>query len=338
MGLNEFRRALPQDEAELRRLCALPVPGNWLDLSYQREPHFFSSLCHSGEEVLIGRYRGGPLAAMALRCPHRLHVGKEIRPLGYLGGLRIDPRFQGRLLLFEGFALLRQLQQEHPIEECLATVVWGNQLARQLLVEKSRPGRPRFWESGNLFTLALETAPGPLPAFQEKAPALIGEQGRLRPYFPADHPTIEGERRLWVEHEGVGGALRILGATRQNVVHAYRGALRWGWPLYNLWAHSQGRAGLPPPGGRLAGGYLGFWCSDGFRPQAFTRWLRQMLALGHAQGLQWVYLGLAGDDPYLRHALCFPHQLYRSQIYRVRFEGPPEPLPPQPLYLELAWL
>ena len=67
-------------------------------------------------------------------------------------------------------------------------------------------------------------------------------------------------------------------------------------------------------------------------------WLSQMLALAHSQGMDWLYLGLPQDDPYLRVARRFRHRLYRSRIYRVRYQGQPASLSLATPYLELAWL
>ena len=63
-----------------------------------------------------------------------------------------------------------------------------------------------------------------------------------------------------------------------------------------------------------------------------------MLGLAHSLGLDWLYLGLAEGDAYLPVARRFRHRLYRSRIFRVRYQGQPEPLPEGPPYLELAWL
>lgn len=324
--MNDFRLARPEDRADLEKLSALPVPGRWIDLSYRR------SFAESREQVLLGRTSSGELAALALRSlPTVWHRGSPQR-VGYLGGLRVDPRFQGRNLLAEGFALLRRLHEADPVEEYLATIVEGNQLARRLLVERARSSWPRFFPSGVLCTLALETRtfacqPGPAP------------QWRCRTdYFPYETPEEPGERRWWLDHEGVTGCLRDLSRTRHTGVASYHGPLRWLRPAYNLWQRLWKRPLLPPPGGLLTGGYAGFVCSDGFRPRAFEGWLRRMLGVAHARGMDWLYLGLSESDAYLPLARRFRHRLYRSQVFRVRYQGEPAPLNEGTPYLELAWL
>lgn len=324
--MNDFRLARAEDRADLEALSALPVPGRWIDLSYRR------SFEQCREQVLLGRTGKGEMAALALRSLPTLWRHGSPRRLGYLGGLRVDPRFQGRNLLAEGFALLRRLHQADPVEEYLATIVEGNQLARKLLVERARPSWPRFFPSGVLCTLALETHRFP---FLTSAPP--NWQSR-REYFPCQTPEEEGERRWWLEHEGMVGCVRDLARTRQTCVAAYHGPLRWLRPVYNLWQKLWRRPLLPSPGGVLKGGYAGFVCSDGVRPEAFEQWLPRMLGMAHAQGMDWLYLGLSESDPYLPIARRFRHRLYRSQIFRVRYQGQPAPLNEGAPYLELAWL
>jgi len=324
--VNEFRLARPEDRADLEALSALPVPGRWIDLSYRR------SFEQCREQVLLGRTGTGKMAALALRSLPLLWRNGSPQRLGYLGGLRVDPKFQGRNLLAEGFALLRRVHEADPVEEYLATIVEGNQLARRLLVERARPSWPRFFPSGVLCTLALETRDDP---FQPGAPPAW--QCR-REYFPWEAVEEPGERRWWLEHEGVAGCLRDLSRTRQTRVAGYRGALRWLRPLLNVWQKALNRPQLPSPGGLLKGGYAGFLCSDGIRPRAFEQWLQRMLGMARFQGMDWLYLGLSESDPYLEVARLFRHRLYRSQVFRVRYQGQPAPLNEGTPYLELAWL
>lgn len=329
--MNEFRLAQAGDYEDMTRLSSLPVAGDWVDLSYPR------SFQHSRDQLLIGRSQN-QLAAMAVRATPWLWRSGRPRRLGYLGGLRIASNLQGRNLLAEGFALLRRLQEQDPVEEYLATIVEGNRLARQLLVERARPGWPRFHPAGVLCTLALETRPLNTRSTPHEQALACLEWGRGCEFFPCEPLQEAGERRLWLEQDGVVGALRDLSFSRQTRVHAYHGALAWLRPLYNLWQKVWRRPTLPPPGSAIRGGYLGYLCSDGYRPASFGKWLRSMLGLGHSLGLHWLYLGLLESNPYLQIARSFRHRLYRSEVFRVRYQGQPAPVPQGQPYLELAWL
>jgi len=336
--VNEFRLGRREDERELRALSALTVPGHWLDLSYQRNPDYFLGLSQPDDQVLVGRYQGGALAGMAVRSLPQLYVQHRPQTVGYLGGLRIHPDFQGRFLLFEGFRLLHQLHQDGRTEEYLATVVEGNRVAEQLLVHKSRRGWPTFHPAGRLHTLALETLPGrAFPISPASAGEFLTRFGPRRDYFPCQPHSMAGEKRLWVMHQGLVGAIRNLAGCRQTLVQRYRGPLRWLWPVYNLAAKALGRPPLPAPGLSVRGAYLGYWCSDGLRLGAFEAWLGKCLTTARFMGMDRLYLGLMEDDPYLPVARRFRHRLYTSQVFRVRYQGQPLSRP-DPIHIEVAWL
>lgn len=347
--MNEFRLATPADGPELSQLCSLPIPGDWLDLSYRRHPKFFDSLSCPTEQVLIGRYQGQALAAMALRANHPVYYAGQASQVGYLGGLRVDPRHQGRYLLWQGFALLSKLEQQDPYQEYLATVVEGNQMALQLLVQRPRPHRPKFFEAGRLLTFALEVPriskttskttvlAGQLsPSSQPVPPELLGqlsELGKRQDYFPSQYPLVAGEERHWICGQGVVGAVRLLSATRQTVVAGYHGLLGRARPYWNAWAKWRGRPQLPAIGEPLKGAYLGFLARE---PRAhLDAWLDQALAVAANLGVSWLYLGLYEHDNAVTHVSQRPHRLYCSNIYKVCCGVRPRLGQP---YLELAWL
>lgn len=333
-----FRQAHPEDEEELRRLTALPMPGDWLELSYQREPNFFGGLLGSEDEVLVGRFPDGPLAAMAIRSPRAVYQNGLAREVGYLSGLRVDPRFQGGTMLWRGYQLLAQMQQHRPLGEHLATIVEGNQMARSLLVQKPRPSWPRFTPYQKLHTLALRVGRKyslrDLESGPCEAESFLQQYGACRQYFPArfeHHP--EGESRTWLRHPQGVAALRDLSRCRQTVVHRYRAPFSYLRPIYNLWARPQ----LPSTGQALRGVYAGFFCA--LDPRAFVRLLEGLLECARLQGKDWLYLGLLEDDPHFRWALSFPHKQYLSTVYRIAW--PDQDLPAldgRPGYLELATL
>ncbi len=321
------------------------MPGSWVQLSYQRQPSFLGGRLDPSEEVLIGRFpEQGPIAAMAVRCPRQVYCNGQPRRVGYLSALRVAPAYQGGTMLWRGYQLLRQLDRQQPLDEHLATIVEGNELARQLLVERARPSWPRFRRYATLCTLALAVgrryslqglelglAP-PLQAFQEWGPQ--------RQFFPTAPDPAPWEQRQWLTTDEGVAALRDLSPGRQMVVHAYSSrllaALR---PLVNLSQRLRHGPQLPAPGQPLKGAYAGYVLLDGVRATTFGRLLEGLLELARRRGKSWLYLGLLENDPHLPVALQYPHTLYRSQLYRL---GWPElallELDDRPGYLELATL
>lgn len=321
------------------------MPGSWVQLRYERSPSFLDARLDPNEEVLIGRFPGqGPIAAMAVRCPRQVYCNGQPRQVGYLSALRVAPAYQGGTMLWRGYHLLRQLDQQQPLDEHLATIVDGNELARQLLVERARPSWPHFRRYATLFTLALAVGrryslgglqlddQAPLRAFQEWGPQ--------RQFFPTAPDPAPWEQRQWLTSDQGVAALRDLSPGRQMVVHAYGSrllaALR---PLYNLGQRLRHGPQLPAPGAPLKGAYAGYVLLDGVRPATFGRLLEGLLELARQRGKSWLYLGLLETDPHLPMALTYPHTLYRSQLYRLNWaESPLLDLDDRPGYLELATL
>jgi hypothetical protein len=328
--MHDFRLATRADDADLRELTALPVPGDWIELSYRRDPDFFAALSPS-DQVLLGRYHADQLAATAVRGRRSLYVNGAAQQVGYLGGLRIAPRFQGKNLLFDGFRLLRTLHEQDPLSEYLTTIVEGNALPRALLVQRSRPAWPTYHIHGTLLTLALETTPGPLPETSEAPEGFLRQHGPTRHFFPSHtRPQLP-----WISAGGAVAALRDLSSVRQTVVHRYHGALRWARPLVNACARLLRRPPFPAPGSPLPGAFISYWCTDGYRPAAFCRLLTSLSHLAYDRGFRWLYFGIMADDPHVEDALRFRHRLYKSAVYRVSYAAL-GPLDARPSYLELA--
>ena len=321
------------------------MPGSWVQLRYERQPSFLDGRLDPSEDVLIGRFPDqGPIAAMAVRCPRRVYCNGASRQVGYLTALRVAARYQGGTMLWRGYQLLRQIDLQQPLDEHLATIVEGNELARHLLVERARPSWPRFHRYATLSTLALAVGrryslsglelrdEAPMKAFEEWGPT--------RQFFPTAPDPAPWERRQWLTTDRGIAALRDLSGGRQMVVHGYGspllGLVR---PLYNLWQRGRQGPQLPAPGQPLKGAYAGYFLLEGPCPRTFRRLLEGLLELARQRGKSWLYLGLLEGDPHLPMALDYPHSLYRSQLYRLNWpESPLLELDGRPGYLELATL
>lgn len=338
-----FRLATREDEAELRRLSALPMPGGWVDLRYQREPNFLDGLNHSGDEVLVGRFADGPIVAMAVRSHRSVYLNGEATDVAYLSTLRVDPGQQGRFMLWKGFRLLGELQEQRPVAEHMATIIDGNQLAKALLVDKSRPSWPTFQRYGQLCTLAMPVGKRYRMHELDNEPRLLQVEeflalhGPQRQFFPTNPIELGWEKRTWIAHDGGILALRDLSAYHQTIVHGYRPPLNWMRPIYNLWALALGKPPLPGRGKSLEGVYLGFLCARS--PEVLRRLLEGALEEARTRKKKWLYLGLMEGDPHLPVAARYAQHIYRSTLYRVFFNSQKGvALDDRPGYLELASL
>lgn len=319
----DFRLANLQDEPDLRKLASLTMPGGWIDLSYQREPNFFDGCNDPNDEVMLGRAPDGRLATLAVRSHRSVYLNGQPTPVAYLSNLRVDPDQQGRYMLWRGYRLLNQLQQQRPVAEHIATIIQGNQLAQALLVEKRRPSWPSFHHDGQLHTIAIpvgkayQTAQLDLQPQPQAVEDFLDRHGPERHFFPQQRTQRHWEKRYWLAHDAGVMALRDLSACHQTVVQGYRRPLNWLRPLYNLFAKITGRPQLPKVGDSLRGVYAGFVCTRS--PAAFKLLLDGALELARRLEKDWLYVGIMDSDPNLATALSYSKHVYRSDLYRVFF-------------------
>jgi hypothetical protein len=344
-----FEPAEPGDDEALRRLVASePVPGS-ITVSYAREPDYFAGCGTMGpfSQVLVCRHRAtGAVAAVGCRAVRRLFVNGEAREIGYLGQLRIASAYQGRALLRQAFRAFRPLIDDGRVPLHVTTIIERNRQALGLLVDRPRPGLPRYREVGRLETLvfaarALRSPPPESCTLETGATAelaaivaFLNREGRRRQFalvhdladFAPDSTATQGFRLedLFVarRHGAIVGVLGLWdqSAYKQSVVRGYAGALgRWRGAL-NLIAPVLGRPRLPEPGARLRHAYASFAAIEDDEPSVFSWLLRLALTRARQRGQDHVLLGLDSRDPLLPAARRLHPLVYPSRIYTVSWD------------------
>lgn len=347
-----LRLATPADDADLRRLLqATPMPGA-VHLRYEREPNFFAGCSVMGPfwQVITARTADGALVGFATRAVRRRYVNGEACDVGYLGQLRVDPRFRGNRISARAFGMLRELHADGRAPYYLATIVADNTPALRLLVERPEPDAPCFSPGDGLVTMAFPAALGaPTPprgielhwnAAERLAEvaaflARYAPQRQFAPVYAATdlqgspltrglHP---GDLCLAVRNDAIVGVLGLWDQAgyKQTIVHAYAGWLKRVRPLYNLAAHTRGRRPLPPPGQPLHTLYACPLCIADDDPAVFNTLLRAALHATACRGGAYLALGLVERDPLLPIARRHAHLAYHSRIYLVSWE---KELPP----------
>ncbi len=282
-------------------------------LRFEREPSYFAA-CQPGDETIVAEDPEGRLAAVATRGMRRVLVNGKATLLGYLGGLRVHPRHQGRWLLSGGFRFLRSLPGPSGY---LTTVTHDNRMAEGVLVRSPRPGFPRYVKLAELHTFTYPaTRRGP-------AGSPVAACGGDHQFFPAEPPS-------GLEYFGCGSASAALWSPpgRQVVVAGYGRLLAALRPVANL------AVPLPPAGTPLRLGYAAFLQAQ---PADFLPLLDSLRAEAGRRGLHYLVLGLCEGDPNLALARRRRHQLYRSALYWAGWEPPPE-LDGRPCHVEVALL
>jgi hypothetical protein len=340
--------ATKEDEADIRRLFRTnAVPGH-VTVTYEREPDFFLGCGVTGRthQVVVARHdETGELAGVVCRAKRSMWINGQKEEVGYLNGVRVDERFRGRWLVPSGLKFLGDLDATDPVPVYLATITGENHEARGLLVEKPRPGFPRFEEVARLYTAVI---PVRVPFFSRKATdgirsanpedlprivSFLNEHGRERQFFPVygeeefHDPATLGfrvEDFFLCEREGeLSGVVGLWdqSAYKQTVVREYSGGLRWTRPLYDAAARLTRRQPLPAPGEPLRSAYAAFVCVADDDELVFRALLRRIYELAAKRRHAFLVAGLAGSGPLLAEVRRYAHVPYHSTLYTVSWKG-----------------
>jgi hypothetical protein len=334
--------ATPADDAAIRQLLRRePMPGR-IRVTYQREPEFRLGCQVAGEDcqVLVARRQdNGEIVGLASRSVRRVFVNGCEERLGYLGQLRIDPRFRGRWLVSRGFSQLKRLHDGDPLPGYLASIVDGNREATGVLVEHRRRIFPEFHAVAECRTLAIDVRRAKpaisagvrisTPAASElpELAAFLRMSGSQRQFYPAW--TEDSLNRLSSLGLGIddlriarrGGELvGVAGlwdqsAYKQTVVHGYSGWLKTAAPFYNLGAAWLGRATLPRPGEKVHSAYLSLVSIVNDEIGVFRSLLREVYNFARSRGLDYLLAGFDSRDPLLPAAEEYSHVTYPSRLY-----------------------
>lgn len=341
--------AAPADDAALRDLAARnPVPGP-VALRYERSPSYFAGCGVMGDpsQALVIRHRPtGRIAAMACRSVRAVFVNGERLEVGYLGQLRVDRPFRARTIVARGFRLIKALDAQRRLPGYITTIIEGNQQALGILVDKPRPGMPRYRRVDDLCGAAIPVKPYPLSSLAgiefrrgDELPLceiteFLRTCGREKQFYPcyedrdfAPQSPLTADFRVEDFRLAVRGG-RIVGAAglwdqsgyKQLVVDSYSGALRWTRPLLNAAARLFRYRPLPEPGKALRLAYASFAAVSGNDPAIFSALLGRLLRLASEKGVDFLVAGFSRRDPLLGAARRYPHVPYWSRLYAVGWE------------------
>lgn len=358
--------ANPSDDAAIRGLLRRePIPGQ-IRVTYEREPEFWLGCEVAGEscQVLVARPEGScEIVGLACRSTRTMFLNGGQQRLGYLGQLRIDPRFRGRWLVSRGFSRLKELHDRDPLAGYLAAIVDGNGEATGVLVRNRRQIFPAFHAVADLQTLGITLHRAkPLLAVEvnisapeeKELPELscfLQRNGANRQFFPVW--TEDGLRDLFrfglriddlrvARRDGrVVGMAGIWDQSsfKQTIVQGYSGWLKAFAPLYNVVAPWFGRGLLPRPGEKLKSAYAVLICVENDEVCVFRPLLRELYNLARTCCYNYLLIGFDSRDPLLPAALDYAHVAYRSRLYLAEWSDGGclyEQLDKRPVYADIA--
>ena len=321
------RPAEPRDNAGRCALFARVDMEADLGLSVHRGPDFDALYrLQSPDRLSVVVDIGGAVEGTGTILVREGYVDGRVRPVGYLGDLRLSPRAQGRLLLDRFFGrLLEDVRERFGCELFLTAVIGSNDRAMRALTTRTRrsraAGRPVYTPVGDfairsihlllprrrrrLGTVVRKAEVADIPAIAR----LLDADARRRPF---GYVFTEAEllRRLndWpglhldsfsVAESPSGGLTGCLAVwdpapVKRMVVTAYRGPMRRVRLGYDVAATLLRRDRLPGPGSALRYRYVTHQAIPSGDP-AILRGLLER-AYGEARRAGAHFLGVCAPD------------------------------------------
>lgn len=327
---------------DLRRL----LREGWMDgrirLALQREPSYFKAASVEGcqHQTIIALHGQRVVCMGSVSVRERFYNGRSV-PVGYLGGLRLDPQFRGRLdVLRGGYGFFRQLHEQAPLSGYLTSIAADNLPAIRLL-ERGLPGFPEYHHAGDLATVAIRVRPRAAsdlhlqqgtrewsdaicqflndqnPRFQFAPRWSQTEFNRLEPFSL----RCDGFRLL-LEGDRITGCAALWDQRpfKQVVAKGYSQSMTLLRPLYNSLARLRGRVILPRAGQVLQQAYVSHLALVQEDPQKLVHMLLALMPAARSCGTTVMVLGLDVRDPRLAAIeRQFGAHVYRTRLYVVRW-------------------
>lgn len=359
------------DDADLRALLREQPMDGWVSLTLEREPDYFSAAALEGDihqSVIVREARSGEAVGMYSRSVDDAFLNGRSGRLGYLGQLRVVPRYRRRIRhLRDGFAALRQLFHD-PVETpfYLTSIVEDNRAARRVLAA-NLPGLPTYRAHSAFLTLAsvpavryrrLAAGVDVEPAGAADLPAIAAcLQRNYRRYQFAPVWTAQrlrdpmrcanlhaGDFLVVRRAENVAGCVALWDQRpfKQTVVRGYATWLARLRPFANAVSALTLLPTLPPVGSTLGQVFLSHLAADNDDPLLVRALLGAALAEAARRGFTLATVGGSADAPWVADAqTALRCRVYRSHLYTVAWDeeaSAPPPLDERPAHVEIATL
>lgn len=346
----KFDLAGKADDAEIRRLLRETPMRGQISLSLEREPDYFADTGVPGElkQTIVARDAERVTAAGSCTIRQRFVNGKPER-VGYLGGLRLDSKYEGRFdILRRGYEFFRELQTSAPADFYFTSIAADNLRARSFL-ERGIRGMPRYEFVGEFVTLLIPTRRSThvrtLADSYREIPQRFNEQRdrcieflneanavfQFSPCWSADELSMlttlglsESDFCLRYTNGEISGcgALWDQRGFKQTVVRGYGRTLALARPGLNAAASITGQPRLPRVGEDLPHAFVSHLATTSCDASCLTNVLTELAVNARKRGIELLTLGFAAND-FRLETICgqFRCRKYRSRIYIVRWPG-----------------
>jgi GH3 auxin-responsive promoter len=352
----ELSLAGAADDEGLKRRMAADIMRGSIDISFRREPSYFSASHIQGDKVDVIQcksVRTGHIVGLSCRAQTWLNLQGKPTRFGYLADLRGEPSVRGGTLLARGIKALQILQDREPIEQHFCVIFEGNREIEKLLTSK-RVGLPVFERVTRVLTPAIMLGrPKPLI----KVPQLhfrIATQADLaaiaeflqrelahKNYSPfisleelesGKFKSIRAENYyLAINQKTIVACVAAWdqSAYRQTHVEAYHGALRLAKPFINIAAgianafgmQANGIRKLPHAGQPIGFVYIALAAAEENNFTYFEALLRFTYNQLCASNYHYMFTSLCEDDVLSKATAPYKHIPAAGVVYRVNFHG-----------------
>jgi predicted N-acetyltransferase YhbS len=335
--------ATPADDAGLRDLFRRTSMGSGIEVCFEREPSYFEALAIQGERHEVGVIRDrstGNIIGSGTRIMRQGFLNGQVAEVGYLGDLRIDPKYRNATLAAR---LYRSLQSRDPWCDWYYTVIFEENAQALNAITKGRAGLPAYHDCGRILCPGIElrrklarlSVPGAIlrQARADDLPQIVACLNRnlIRRQFSAYH-TIEsfqrGQRWRGLEPGDFHVAVRdgkIIGvmagwkqsAFKQTRIVRYHGRWRCLAPVSRILAPLRRAPGLPRPGECLSYFYACCMAVDGDDIDLFRALLREIYNAHVGQNWLYFMIGLHERDPFVAVLDDYARISFASRLFAV---------------------
>jgi hypothetical protein len=318
--------ALPEDDADLRRLARETPMNGRIRMAFAREPRFFDASRVEGRsvEVIVGRdVEKGKIRGLGARAIKNVFVNGEKTPIGYLSSLRIEEEYRSLGHMLGGYDFLRYLHRDGKAELYLTNIMEDNPARR--LLESGRFGLPKYHDRGRFCTLAVSLRQRAKTrtsstldirrANRLDVPQIIrflNSEGPAKQFFPqyteqdivSDEGLLQGLAVEDIVLAFDGNALVGTVAAwdqksfRQDLIIGYQGSTGAFRLVLNVAARILGYPALPPAGTMLDDVYLALVCVKENGPDIFLKLLDSLVSEVRKEA-KLLMVGLHERDPLL---------------------------------------
>ena len=335
-----LRKASADDDRHLRSILRDNAMDSWIQLTTEREPCYFDgeSLMGNSWTVIGYQQESHELAGMFSCGIVPVHVNGLPESTGYLGELRIDPRFRHRIRLMKaGFRSIGLLVPEMASVNAWFTSIASENIRARRLLEAGLRDMPRYQPAGEMESMVINVRRGKNRGLLQPASrddiddlaAFYNRKASAYQFSPVLQPewlrSLSGERGLklqdffMLKKEGsvkAAFALWDQRVFRQTVCRGYRHLPGFIRGAYNLYSSCFRRIRLPDVGSRLEHLFLAFLAIDAMNETLWLEILQEALFHAQSKGVDAVVLGLSAQHP-LEASI---RQKFKPVVYRTCIE------------------